>query len=124
MRLCVCVCESTLSGRLVVSWVEGGGESRRRVRDVSVEVAASAAVRQHSDAQHQYHAQQQGPHQTSVDGHARTRGQRWKEGQEGLTVKKTSKKPKRCKKKTRADTNVRGERTKGRKTLFKTHHPI
>lgn len=75
---CVCVCEPTLSGRLVIARVEGGGESRRRVGDVSVEMAASTAICEHSHTQHQDHTQQQGPHQTGVDRYTHTWGQRWR----------------------------------------------
>lgn len=72
----MCVVEPTLSGGLVVAWVEGRSESRRRISDVSMEMAASAAVCQHSHAQHQNHTQQQGPHQTGVDRDTRTWGER------------------------------------------------
>lgn len=63
----------TLSWRLVVARVEGGGEGRGGVRDVAVEMAASTAVRQHSHAQHQYNAQQQRSHQACVDSDAAAR---------------------------------------------------
>lgn len=48
------VWEPTLSGRFVVARVEGGSESGRRIRDVSVEMAASTAICEHSHAQYQY----------------------------------------------------------------------
>lgn len=66
----------TLSGGFVVAGVEGGGKSRRRIGDVSVEMAAPPPVREHSHAQDQYHAQQQGAHEARVDRHTGVWGQR------------------------------------------------
>lgn len=77
------MCERTLSGGLVVARVEGSRESGRGVGDVPVEVAASAAVCEHSHAQHQDDAEQQRPHQTGIDRYAHTRGQSWKRGDTG-----------------------------------------
>lgn len=74
----LCMSELTLPGRLIVAWVEGGSESRRWICDVSVKMAASAAICKHSYAQHQYHTQQQGPDQTSVDCYTHTWSHSWK----------------------------------------------
>ena len=70
---CVCVCVFTLSGRLVVAGVESSGEGGRGIRDVSVEMAPSAAISEPSHAERQDHAQQQGHHQTSVHCYTHTR---------------------------------------------------